>query len=475
MGGKKRSARAAAIAILRAWEESGLPLAVVRDRVFARKHERPADPRDRALANRLLFGLMRCLNRIDHHLATRSKKPLDRLDGRVRAALRLGLFELSDFGRGRPARVVNETVAALRESGAPGWLCGYVNGVLRAFVRHGIPRAPLSPALETGHPQWILDRWQARFGPDGALALARTNNRRADLCLRARPGGAERLLARLEEAGIAARPGGFAPDAVELPGFSGRVEDLPGYTEGAFAVMDQAAQLVSHLALAGNLEGDGGGQKGKKGKKAQKILDGCAGVGGKSAHLADLAPGARVVAVEPEPARRRLCAENLARLGLAGRVEIRPGTVADLAGKGEKSEKFDLVLIDAPCSGLGVIRRHPDIRWNRRPEDIAAMAGQQAEILAAAAGLVAPGGTLVYAVCSFEPEETVAVVRDFLGSHPRLRLEDAARFLSALPLPEGCLKDGFFLSRPDLTGMDGFFAARLALDSRSRNPEDGSR
>ena len=236
MGGKKRSARAAAIAILCAWEESGLPLAVVRDRMFRRLPL--ADPRDRALANRLVFGLMRCLNRIDHHLAARSKKTLDRLDERVRAALRLGLFELTDFGRGRPARVVNETVAALRESGAPKWLAGYVNGVLRAFVRHGIPQEPLSPSLETGQPQWLLDRWQTRFGPDEALALARAGNRMADLCLRARPGGAERLLALLDDAGIAARPGGFAPDAVVLPGFTGRVEYLPGYGEGAFAVMD---------------------------------------------------------------------------------------------------------------------------------------------------------------------------------------------------------------------------------------------
>ncbi len=418
----RKNPRRTAIEILAAWEGSGASLTVVRDRMFRRFPL--ADARDRGLVNMLIFGLMRQLNRIDFFLSRRSERPLARLDKKVRAALRLGIFELYGPGKDRGGGVVNETVAAVKAAGAPKWQAGFVNAVMRGFVADGFPELPGDRGLALGHPGWMLARWEKDRGADMAAEIAAENNRRPDLCLRARPGRRPEFMAKLAAAGFSAAATGIAAAGVRLAGFNGRIFTLPGYKEGEFSVQDEAAQLVAEIALAGGAAG------------AKNILDACAGVGGKSCHLADLGgPDAVVVALEPEVSRRELLTANIKRFGLGGRIKTKSGHIADLAPA--RGNLFDLVLVDAPCSGLGVIRRHPDIRWNRNPGDIASLAARQKELLRQAAALVRPGGHLVYAACSFEPEETVALINDFLAVRPLFSLEDPGNFCR-LPPPSAC-------------------------------------
>jgi 16S rRNA (cytosine967-C5)-methyltransferase len=210
-------------------------------------------------------------------------------------------------------------------------------------------------------------------------------------------------------------------------------------------VQDEAAQLVSFLL--GPL------------KPEKTYLDGCAGLGGKTSHLAQILPTkSKLLAIEPNGERVKKLRENLIRLQLNTSVTIVEGTVDALLP--EMTEKFAGVLIDAPCSGLGVIRRHPDIRWNRTPDDLLRYQEIQSAILESAAQLLAPGGTLVYATCSTEPEENEDVVQKFLAEHPRFLMSDCK---DLLPENGAALVDslGFFRTLPGRDDLDGFFGAKL--------------
>jgi 16S rRNA (cytosine967-C5)-methyltransferase len=246
----------------------------------------------------------------------------------------------------------------------------------------------------------------------------------------------------LREKGIECERGLFAPEAVRITNFQGPVIALPGYGEGFFAVQDEAAQLVTQLLAPFS---------------GASYLDGCAGLGGKTLHLAQLLPeGARLVAVEPSLKRQALLRDNLQRLG-GPEMEIQGGTLQEFAG--QRQGGFAGVLVDAPCSGLGVIRRQPDIRWQR---SLAALQGYQArqrELLAAAADLVEKGGVLVYATCSIDPLENDEVIGAFIDEHPEFLITPAQEYL-----PEAargfCDGMGFLKTTPE-QGLDGFFAARM--------------
>jgi len=231
---------------------------------------------------------------------------------------------------------------------------------------------------------------------------------------------------------------------VHLPGYHGLVTELPGYVEGFFHVQDEMAQLV--VLLLGSME---------KGS----FLDGCAGLGGKTMLMAHkMGTKASLTAVEPQSGRQALLAENLQRAGLSERLTTFAGTLAQLPGQG--SGGFDGILIDAPCSGLGVCGRHPDIRWNRQASDLKKFHKTQTGLLSTAAGLLNKGGCLVYVTCSMEPEEDQEVIKAFLESQPNFTLADCRPLL-----PENATElvdqHGFFQTRPGVNISDGFFAARL--------------
>lgn len=435
--------RKRAIDVLLAWQQSGLPL----DQVFdASQQQAPLpDQRDVQLAMALVYGVLRWQGYLDHVLAGFSRHPLAKMKPLTLAALRVGAYQLLFMDRVPASAAINETVQALKAMKQPKWLTGFVNGVLRAVDRNREKGSPPSSreALFLSHPAWLITRWRQRYGDDTAEAICRVNNELPPLVLRvnARRTTRQEYLQMLIDAGIKAGSGSHAPDAVRLDGYRGQVADLPGYGEGFFQVQDEAAQLVT--LLLGNLA-------------PGRYLDGCAGLGGKTSHLSQrLPPGSELVAVEPSAARLDKLRENLQRLGLIATVV--EDELQRYARQGPLP--FQGILIDAPCSGLGVIRRQPDIRWQRTEAALERYQKRQLELLHYAAAILAPGGALVYATCSTEPEENEEVIHSFLAAHPEFFVADAKKHL--LPSAHALVNDDGCLRTLPHQGFDGFFAARL--------------
>lgn len=456
-------ARSRAVGILNRWEKEGLPL----DLVASEGLRQPfAEPRDLQFCRALVYGVVCWRGYLDALLTRLSSHPPAQMKPLTRQALRCGLYQLLAMDRVPASAAINMTVQLLKEAGQPRWLTGFVNGILRRVSRE-LATLPRPGELEAGqaagwslpdllsHPPWLYQRWQGRYGAATTLAMCQANNAEAPLTLRATWRiEAEVLLEKLQAAGIRVEAGRYAPAALVLHGYRGPVAALPGYEEGWFQVQDEAAQLVVPLLGA---SGPGG------------WLDACAGLGGKTTQLAEmLGAGERLLAVEPEAHRFALLGANLHRLGLAARVETLAGSLGDLAN-GE-SQRFQGILVDAPCSGLGVIRRHPDIRWNRRESELRRYQTAQLALLGQAADLLAPGGVLVYATCSTEPEENEQVVAAFLAAHQEFRGESGRQYLP--PAAQDFVDAaGCFRTRPD-QGLDGFFAARLVkINNQPALPE----
>lgn len=414
------------------------------DQVFADlllRHPLP-DERDRQLAMALVYGVLRHGQELDALLQASSKTKLAKLDPLVLQALRCGLFQLLFMDRVPASAAVNETVQALGRQ--PQWLKGFVNGVLRAMARD-LTRVrqrltALAPEQRLNHPAWLVAQWHEQFGQQLCHAICLANNSLPPLSLRLNPHRVSRpdFLARLAALAIAAQPGAYAEHCVLLPDFHGRIDSLPGYAEGWFHVQDEAAQLIAGFFAD---------------LPAGRYLDGCAGLGGKTILLDQvLPPEAALAAVEPHEGRRRLLQENLERCRCRP-VALHAATLAAFAA--ENPACFTGILLDAPCSGLGVIRRQPDIRWNRSPTDLVALAQNQLDLLTTAAHLVCPGGVLVYVTCSLSPLENEGIIATFLAQHP------AFAILPPPGLAAACITAEGFLRTLPSQGLDGFFAARL--------------
>ena len=402
------------------------------------------DPREAGLATELVYGTLRRALALDAALAPHSRRPFAELDPAARVALRLGAYQLLHLGT--PAHAaVGETVA-LAKGVEHGRAAGYVNAVLRALARSPSPPAPPPLAADpAGHvaaaealPRWIAEEWVAWLGPDEALALARAMNGPAPLCLRARDPAA--LLGRLREAGLAASPAPRSPEGIVLAGGSaGQVARAAGGL--AFQVQDEAAQLVTRFA-AGELAG-----------QRARVLDACAAPGGKAFHLAELlAPGSEVVAVELHPRKADELAKEAGRRGLAVRVVCADAAKA-IPGLEEGS--FDAVLVDAPCAGLGTLRRHPELKLRREAKDLPRMAALQHEILAAVARYARPGAPVTYSICSLSRSEGPDLARRMLEAGWR-RAPAPHGFPADALTPEGDL-----LTLPSRHGTDGFFAFKI--------------
>ena len=428
---------------LLAWEKSQEPL----DQVLESMLSGGAldDPRDRQLVMALVYGVVRWQGYLDAIIQKFSRHPLRTMKPLTVTALRVGLYQLIFLDRIPESAAINETVQALKSARQPKWLTGFVNGVLRAMARQraALP-APDEAAAVLSHPAWLVARWEALFGPERTRRICWINNTQPVLVVRvnSRRISADDWMNLLREKGIACERGLFAPEAVRITNFQGPVIALPGYGEGFLAVQDEAPQLVAPLLAPFT---------------GASYLDGCAGLGGKTLHLAQLLPeGARLVAVEPSLKRQTLLRANLQRLG-GPEIEIQGGTLQEFAA--QRQEAFAGVLVDAPCSGLGVIRRQPDIRWQRSLAALQGYQEKQLALLAAAAGLVGKGGVLVYATCSIEPMENDEVIAAFLNEHPEFSSTPAQEYL-----PEAargfCDGKGFLKTTPE-EGLDGFFAARM--------------
>jgi 16S rRNA (cytosine967-C5)-methyltransferase len=448
MANSANNPRLIAAKILSDWQQGSKPIT---SHINSRLAATSLSHRDRQLTFSLIYTVLRHLQEIDLTMADFSKHPPAKMKPLVRAALWTGVCQLLYMDRIPESAAVNETVKLLRRSRQPQWITGFANGILRQIAREKATvkdKLQQQPATES-HPPWMVGRWTKYFGREITEQICKINNLEPPLTLLCNNKKTNRkaLLQLLLEKGVATEPGTFAPDSLILPGFSGSVSDLPGFDLGFFQVQDEAAQLA--CLLLGPFDTPG------------RYLDGCAGLGGKTSYLAQLLPpGSEVIAIEPEQRRFRLFGENMQRLN------HNPQCVHTTLQQYRKQspQPFDAILIDAPCSGTGVIRRHPDIRWNRKEDDIATYRSSQLELLCEAAPLLRPGGVLLYATCSLEPEENDEVVQKFLQHHPHFQIESSTPLL-----PDNAQQlvnpQGFFHPTP-VHGLDGFFAARLRMEDR---------
>jgi 16S rRNA (cytosine967-C5)-methyltransferase len=438
------SARFIAFDVLRRVEEGGAYASRALDSALASAGA--IDPREAGLATELVYGTLRRALALDAALAPHSRRPLAELDPAARVALRLGAYQLLVLGT--PAHAAVGEAVSLAKAVDHGRAAGFVNAVLRALAR--APRLPEPPPFDAdpaGHvavaealPRWLAEEWVAFLGADEALALARAMNGPAPLTVRTRD--REALLARAGAAGLAARPTTRAPEGLQLQG--GSVAALARAAgDLAFQVQDEAAQLVT-LFAAGDLRG-----------KQARVLDACAAPGGKAFHLAELlGPGSEVVAIELHPRKADALAREAARRGLAGVRVVCADASRPIPGLEEGS--FDAVLVDAPCAGLGTLRRHPELKLRRAPEDLPRMAALQREIARSCARYARPGAPVVYSVCSISRAEGPEVLAALLAEGFR-RAPPPAGFPADLLTPEGDL-----LTLPHRHGgMDAFWAARV--------------
>lgn len=436
-----------AIDILDQWQKNEQPI----DALLEPRLQKVADARDRNLLKAMVFGVLRQRGTLDWLLGRVSSTPLPRLNHSILQSLRVGAYQILFLDRVPASAAIHSTVEAVKKMGQPRWLTGFVNGVLRNLDRRRLEFTEIvqdgkMPAeARCNHPDWLLKRWRERYGVAGMTTICQSNNRTATLCLRVNTAtiAVPDFLALLAEQGLKAEAGVLVPEAVYLAE-GGVVADIPGYADGCFFVQDEIAQCIAGLILP---------------CPAGEYLDGCAGLGGKTAVLAGLAaaPG-NVVAVEPQRLRQGLFQENMARLGLQD-VQFFAGSLDEYAVN-HPVRTFAAVLIDAPCSGLGVTGRHPDIRWQRQAEDLLIFQATQLSILQEAAPLVVGGGVLIYATCSTEPEENEEVINLFLQDFPSFVIENAS---ASLPVSAQHLVDeaGFLRTVPGNHGSDGFFAARM--------------
>lgn len=399
----------------------------------------------------LVYGVLRKRQFLDRVLTILSRTPIRKMDLYIHQALAVGLYQIFFLDRTPDSAAVNEAVESCKVAKIHKRLHGFVNGILRQAIRTKDELEKQARTDKKGqeilnHPEWLTQRWQKHFGKEVTIAMCQSNNNEPILSLRVNTTRIDQkdFLDLLTKADIKAHPGLYAKDAVILDEYSGAITELPGFDQGFFLVQDEAAQLATTLLGPFVSEGD--------------YLDGCAGLGGKTSHiLQELASlGGHVHAVDPESFRVQKLQENMARLFSSPHLTVHQLSLLDVTDK--TVPLFDGILIDAPCSGTGVIGRHPDIRWNRTVDDLQHYHNEQLALLTHAASLIKDGGILVYATCSLEPEENSEVVHIFLKNNQQFELTDCSEVLAETS--HKFINDGFFHPLPTAS-IDGFFAARL--------------
>lgn len=439
----------AARAVMAVWHD-GRNLDVALEQLLAGAGLPPADA---GLTKALAFGSCRWLLQLEWLAAQLLQKPLKDKDADIQSLLLVGLYQLAHMDTPGHA-AVNETVAACAGFKKP-WARGLLNACLRRYQRERDPLGQLllaDPVAATAHPAWLLERLQQAW-PNNWQDIIRANNApRPPYHLRVNVRGSDReqALATLAQAGLKAKalPCTEAGIVVETPC---PVEQLPGFREGRISVQDGAAQLAAVLLDA---------------TSGQRVLDACAAPGGKAAHLLERHGDISLTAIEIDHARRRRIDDNLNRLGLSAHV-----ITADAARPDDwwGGQCFDRILLDAPCSATGVIRRHPDIRLHRRPTDIRQLTELQAQLLDALWPCLCEGGKLLYVTCSVLPEENDQQVAAFLARHPDAVVEPLA---AGTVLPGRPQNHGQQLLPGD-DDLDGFyFASLLKAPARAGSTAD---
>jgi 16S rRNA (cytosine967-C5)-methyltransferase len=445
------SARALALQVLLDWQRTGTyPDQLLRN-LFGKTPR--MKPPDRALIYQLVYGVLRWQGKLDWIIKPFSKRPLEKLSPKTLAILRLGAFQIYFLSRIPVSAAVNESVKLAKSSQTP-WAANFINAVLRSIDRgkekisFPTPDSPLAYlTVKTSHPAWLVNHWLKNWGFEKTEALCDSNNQIPPLTLRVNTLKTDRqdLLQRLETQAARSEATSFSPLGirVEEPGQPMGQGEL--YRQGLFQIQDEASQLVAFMLDP---------------QPGEKILDLCAGSGGKATHLAQLMNNqGTILAVDLHPKKIEDLLENSRRLGI---TNIQ-GTVGDALKESlfqKKTGAFDRILIDAPCSGWGVINRNPDLKWRLGPEDSPRLSQMQNKFLQNAGKWLKSKGVLVYCTCTLNREENQDLIHNFLTDHPDFKLENASAFL---PAAARKLVDdeGFYQTWPPVHGMDGFFAARL--------------
>jgi 16S rRNA (cytosine967-C5)-methyltransferase len=407
------------------------------------------DGRDTALTTELVYGTVSRLNTIDYYLQPSLKTPLDRLEPWVRNLLRMTVYQLFYLERVPDFAAIHEAVEIAKRRGKKA--SGFVNGVLRATLRKKAElRLPSKQknwlkhvSLLHSHPEWMVAKWERAFGREQTEAMCEANNRRPPLVLRVNSHRITReaLLADLQEQGIAAKLSEVSPYGLVLEdGLD--VTKLPAFRDGLCTVQDESSMLVAPALSP---------------EPGQRVLDCCAAPGGKTTHLAELMRDqGELLAVDIHEHKIKLIENAAKRLGLSA-IRTRAGDIRDVVAG---ASTFDRILLDAPCSGLGVIRRKPDLKWKKRPEDVQEIVSIQRDLLETVSKALRPGGVLVYSTCTVTDEENIGVVRDFLARHPEFAADPITPYLPKAV--HGAIVDGAFVTlMPQQFDSDGFFIARL--------------
>ena len=437
-----------------------LPSALARARAALK------DGRDRALATEIATGTLRWQGQLDAVIAHFYKRPVSRLDPEILIILRLSAYQLLHLERIPAAAATNEAVTLARQVRKVS-AAGFVNAILRSIWRsrgalplperptdEHVARISTDPALHQAaldylsvtlsHPRWLAARWLARYGFDATVRWEEFNNAPAPLTLRVNtlkttPGD---LACQLRAHGVVTTTTSYAPDGLVVT--EGSPLRTPVADLGAFFVQDEASQLVGLLAAA---------------RPGERVLDCCASPGGKTTSMAAaMRDNGLIVAADVRPRRIALLQRTVERSGARSVRIVRFDAQQPLPFR---DAPFDLVLIDAPCSGLGTVRRDPEIRWRRQETDLAQFAAAQLRMLDHATRVVRPGGRLVYVTCSSEPDENDSVVAAFLAAHPSFSLVDV-RALTTTPGLKAVLDErGMLRTSPAANGLEAFFGAVL--------------
>jgi len=405
---------------------------------------------DRSFITELVYGTLRWRGRLDHVISLHSSKPLNKLDPEILNILRMGAYQLLYLSTPSSA-AVDESVK-LSKNFTSGKASGFVNAVLRAIDRErekikypSRNEAPLEYlSVEYSHPRWMVSMFAKMLGEDETEKLLRSNNERAPLTVRVNRLKISREELRrqlLEENGIESDYTPCSPDGLMLKDSIPAVQ-LGAVHRGLCMVQDEASQLVARLVAPG---------------PGWNVLDTCAAPGTKTAHMAELMDNeGRIEAVDLHANRLTQIEDNARRAGITIINTKRGDSTASLK---YQRNSFDAVLVDPPCSDLGIIRRHPDVKWIKTPEKVAELAEVQFKILTTGSKYVKSGGVLVYSVCTISPRESEGVIERFLEKSGIWTIERADRIL---PEAAGCTtEEGFIRTFPHKHGMDGFFAARL--------------
>jgi 16S rRNA (cytosine967-C5)-methyltransferase len=442
-------ARKKALEVLTRWEKRGSTMDPLFD-AFVTEASLLTEL-DKAFAREIVYGVLRWRDRLDWIIAAYSRIKPSRLERAILAILRMGAYQILFMDRVPPPAAVNESVKlakGLRKKETTAFVNGILRGIAEKRKEITYPDLQTEPieyiAAFHSHPAWLVRRWVKQFGLEETIALCEANNQFPPLTVRANTLKTSRdeVIKQLHDQGIEASPTPFSPVGL-------CIKDPPALAtwgplqQGWLQVQDEAAQLVS-LILAP--------------KPGERILDLCAAPGGKTTHLAELMENkGEIMAVDISPDKLKLVEENYSRLGIS--------IVKAMALDATRSlpflpGSFDGCLVDAPCTGLGTLRRHPEGKWRIKEQDILRLQEMQGQILRQAAPLIKAGGILVYSTCTLTQEENEGVVEAFLTEHKEFSLE------TALPrLPHGCEvlvdEQGYLRTFPHRHGSDGFFAARI--------------